>query len=76
MTLNGSYKILLKTVPWNSAFWPTAVVDEADGVNSVSASACHIGGPKDVSPGQKALRSGFSFHRFADLVRFPKNPVF
>ena len=20
--------------------------------------------------------SGFSFHRFADLVRFPKNPVF
>ena len=29
-----------------NAFWPTAVVGEADRVNSVSASACHIGGPK------------------------------
>ena len=27
-------------------------------VNSVSASACHIGGPKGVSPGQKALLHG------------------
>ena len=26
-------------------FWPTAVVGETDSVNSVSASACHIGGP-------------------------------
>ena len=25
--------------------WPTAVAGEADSVNSVSASACHIGGP-------------------------------
>ena len=39
-------------------FWPTAVVGEADSVNSVSASACHIGGPKGVSPGQKALLHG------------------
>ena len=28
-----------------------AVVGDADGVNSVSASACHIGGPKGVTPG-------------------------
>ena len=41
-----------------NAFWPTAVVGEADNVNSVSASACHIGGPKEVSPGQKALLHG------------------
>ena len=33
-----------------NAFWPTAVVGEADSVNSVSASACHIGGPKGVTP--------------------------
>ena len=25
--------------------WPTAVAGEADSVSSVSASACHIGGP-------------------------------
>ena len=43
-----------------NAFWPTAVVGEADSVNSVSASACHIGGPKGVSPGQKALLHGMS----------------
>ena len=41
-----------------NAFWPTAEVGEADHVNSVSASACHIGGPKGVSPGQKALLQG------------------
>ena len=41
-----------------NAFWPTAVVGEADSVNSVSASACHIGGPKGVSPGQKPLLHG------------------
>ena len=44
-----------------NAFWPTAVVGEADSVNSVSASACHIGGPKGVSPGQKALLHGSKF---------------
>ena len=48
-------------VPWNNAFWPTAVVGEADSVNSVSASACHIGGLKGVSPGQKALLHGNYF---------------
>ena len=46
-----------------NAFWPTAVVSEADSVNSVSASACHIGGPKGVSPGQKALFHGT--HKYA-----------
>ena len=45
-------------IPWCNPFWPTAVVGEADSVNSVSASACHIGGPKGVSPGQKALLHG------------------
>ena len=44
-----------------NVFWPTAVVGEADSVNSVSASACHIGGPKGVSPGQKALLHGKQF---------------
>ena len=44
-----------------NAFWPTAVVGEADSVNSVSASACHIGGPKGVSPGQKALLHGMNY---------------
>ena len=34
------------------------MVDEADSVNSVTASACHTGGPKGVSPGQKALLHG------------------
>ena len=32
--------------------WPTAVAGEADIVSSVSASACHIGGPIDVNPGE------------------------
>ena len=32
--------------------WPTAVAGEADSVSSVSASACHIGGPNSVNPGQ------------------------
>ena len=41
-------------IPWNNAFWPT-VVGEADIFSSVSASAFHIGGPKGVSPGQKAV---------------------
>ena len=34
------------------------MVGEADSVNSVSASACHIGGPKGVTPGQKAFLRG------------------
>ena len=45
-------------LPWSNAFWPAAVVGEADRVISVSASACHIGGAKGVSPGQKELLHG------------------
>ena len=52
-----------------NAFWPTAVVGEADSVNSVSASACHIGGPKGVSPGQKALLHGISLSKMNYLGR-------
>ena len=38
--------------------WPTAVTDEADNVSRVSASACHIGGPNSVNPGQLLLEYG------------------
>ena len=38
--------------------WPTAVVGEADIVSSVSASACHIGGPIGVNPGELVLVYG------------------
>ena len=38
--------------------WPTAVVGEADSVSSASASACHIGGPIDVNPGELPLVYG------------------
>ena len=38
--------------------WPTAVADKADMVSSVSASACHIGGPIGVNPGELALVYG------------------
>ena len=38
--------------------WPTAVVGEGDSVISVSASACHIGGPNSVNPGQILLVYG------------------
>ena len=38
--------------------WPTAVAGEADRVSSVSASACHIGGPNSVNPGQILLVYG------------------
>ena len=37
--------IIFCTVAWNNDFWPTAVVGEADSVNSLSLSACHIGAP-------------------------------
>ena len=49
-----------------NAFLPTAVIGEADSVNSVSASACQIGGPKGVSPGQKALLHGILFRDHFD----------
>ena len=38
--------------------WPTAVAGKADSVSSVSASACHIGGPNSVNPGQILLVYG------------------
>ena len=38
--------------------WPTAVAGEADIVSSVSASACHIGGPIGVNPGELTLVHG------------------
>ena len=39
---------------------PTAGAGEADSVSSVSASACHIGGPNSVNPGQILLVYGTS----------------
>ena len=41
--------------------WPTAVAGEADVVSSVSASACHIGGPIGVNPGELTLVNGTGF---------------
>ena len=41
--------------------WPTAVAGEAVSVSSVSASACHIGGPNSVNPGQILLVYGIAF---------------
>ena len=38
--------------------WPTTVAGEADNVSSVSASACHVGGPIYVNPGELALVYG------------------
>ena len=35
--------------------WPTAVAGEADKELTVTASACHIGGPNSVNPGQILL---------------------
>ena len=35
--------------------WPTAMVGKAENVSSESASACHLGGPNSVSPGQTLL---------------------
>ena len=43
-----------------NANWPTAVAGEVDSVSSVSASACHIGGPNYVNPGQILLVHGIS----------------
>ena len=41
--------------------WPTAMAGKADNVSSVSASACHIGGPNSVNPGQILLVYGIRF---------------
>ena len=35
--------------------WPIAEAGEADSVSSLSALACHIGGPIDVNPGELTL---------------------
>ena len=40
--------------------WPTARADKSDSVSSVSASACHIGGPNSVNPGQILLVYGMA----------------
>ena len=41
--------------------WPTVVIGESDSVSTVSASACHIGGPNSVSHGQILLVYGTVF---------------
>ena len=41
--------------------WPTAVAGEADRELMLSASACHIGGPNSVNPGQILLVYGTIF---------------
>ena len=38
--------------------WPAAVAGKADNVSSMSASACHIGGPIGVNPGELTLVYG------------------
>ena len=38
--------------------WSTAMAGKADSVISVSASACHIGGPIGVNPGELTLVNG------------------
>ena len=38
--------------------WPTAMAGEADSVSSMSASACHIGGPIGVKSDELALAYG------------------
>ena len=43
--------------------WPTAGAGEADSVSSVSASACHIGGPNSVNPGAM-------FYGTEDVLKF------
>ena len=48
--------------------WPTAVVGEADNVSSVSASACHIGGPIDVNHGEQTLVYGILYRRMKTLI--------
>ena len=40
----------------------------ADSVSSVSASACHIGGPKGISPGKKAYSTFNSYHNSKILL--------
>ena len=39
------------------------MVGEADSVSSLTASACHIGGPTDVNPGEQTLVYGTLEHQ-------------
>ena len=48
--------------------WPTAVAGEADNVSSVSASACHIGGPIDVNPGELMLVYGSTYGQTSEFL--------
>ena len=52
--------------------WPTAVAGKADSVSTVSASACHIGGPNALNPGQILLVYGtkVSFEKRFDAALF------
>ena len=56
------FKNHYRGIPWNNAFWPTAVAVEADCVNLVSTSACHIGGPKQSCIKFKKVRSRSVHH--------------
>ena len=51
--------------------WLTAVAVEADSVSSVSASACHMGGPNSVNPGQILLVYGI-VNEFADNLQLAR----
>ena len=57
--------------------WPTSVAGEADIVSSVSASACHRGGPIGVNPGELALVYGISclMHAYNMYDYFPKELI-
>ena len=48
--------------------WPTAVAGEADSVSAGSASACHIGGPNSVNPGQILLVYGTFLYIQKDTI--------
>ena len=50
--------------------WPTAVAGEVDIVSSVSASACHLGGPIGVNPGELALAYGSTFYRLTFVAGY------
>ena len=56
--------------------WPTAVAGEADSVSSVSALACHIGGPNSVNPSQILLVYGnalIMFYLVRSLLSFDES---
>ena len=57
--------------------WPTTVAGEADNVSSMSASACHIGGPIDVNPGESTLVYGSNLNcsKNLDFRKMPTDPV-